>query len=130
MLKNILSSIFNSEESFNFRTVKKAILWQSEKSPFNKRGSERNSKLKLTTLISRQFYTFDFEPWELALFLLIMIPTVIWSAVPASNDVLRTPSTTPLVADAGWAAYYGVALIPILGFTACQVRYAAGNFLR
>ncbi|MDE7140057.1 MAG: hypothetical protein K2O09_04805 [Treponemataceae bacterium] len=84
----------------------------------------------MPTLISRQFYTFDFEPWELALSLLIMIPTVIWSAVPASNDVLRTPSTTPLVADAGWAAYYGVALIPILGFTACQVRYAAGNFLR
>lgn len=146
-------------------------------------------------------YTFGFEPWGLALFLLIMIPTVIWSAIPAPNDVLRTPSATPridaigsvfqalmiaalcfvrnrerapfratplvacavlccLLYGAGWAAYYGgaanaavilgltvppcmaflfffaldrkngIALVPILGFTACHVIYAAVNFLR
>ena len=39
-------------------------------------------------------YAFGFEPWGLALFLLIMIPTVIWSAVPAPNDVLRASSLT------------------------------------
>lgn len=144
--------------------------------------------------------TFGFEPWGLALFLLVMIPTVIWSAVPVPNDVLRTPSTTPrtdiigsvfqavmvaavcfvrnrertpfratplaaitvlcvLLYGAGWAAYYGgaanaavivgltvppclaflffaldrknnVALVPVLGFTACHVICAAVNFLR
>lgn len=42
-------------------------------------------------------YTFGFEPWGLALFLLIMIPTAIWSAVPAPNDILRTPSATPRI---------------------------------
>lgn len=145
-------------------------------------------------------YTFGFEPWGLALFLLIMIPTAIWSAIPAPNDVPRTPSATPridaigsvfqalmiatvcfvknrerapfratplvacaalccLLYGAGWAAYYcgatnavvilgltvppcmasfffaldrknGIALVPILGFTACHVIYAAVNFLR
>lgn len=128
-----------------------------------------------------------------------MIPTAIWSAVPAPNDVFRTPSATPridaigsvfqvlmiaavcfvrnrerapfratplvacaalcaLLYGAGWTAYYGgaanaavilgltvpscmvffffaldrknkVALVPILGFTACHVIYAAVNFL-
>ena len=145
-------------------------------------------------------YTFGFEPWGLALFLLIMIPTAIWSAIPAANDILRTPSVTPcidaigsvfqvlmivavclvrnreralfratplvagavlccLLYGASWAAYYcgmanaavivgltvppcmaslffaldrknGIALVPILGFTAFHVIYAAGNFLR
>ena len=42
-------------------------------------------------------YAFGFEPWGLALFLLIMSPTVIWSAVPAPNDVLRASSLTPRI---------------------------------
>lgn len=145
-------------------------------------------------------YAFGFEPWGLALFLLIMIPTVIWSAVPAPNDMLRASSLTPridaigsvfqvlmiaavclvknkeraafratplvagavlccLLYGASWAAYYcgmanaavivgltvppcmaflffaldrknGIALVPILGFTACHVIYAAVNFMQ
>lgn len=43
-------------------------------------------------------YRFGFDPWGLVLFLLVMQPTVIWLAVPAPNDVLRTESVTP-VAD-------------------------------
>lgn len=42
-------------------------------------------------------YAFGFEPWGCALFLLIMIPTVIWSAIPVSNDVLRASSLTPRI---------------------------------
>ena len=145
-------------------------------------------------------YAFGFEPWGLALFLLIMITTVIWSAVPAPNDVLRASSLTPridaiglvfqvlmiaaiclvknkerapfratplvvcmalccLLYGASWTAYYcgmanaavivgltvppcmaflffaldrknGIALIPILGFTACHVIYATVNFMQ
>lgn len=42
-------------------------------------------------------YTLGFEPWGCALFLLVMMPTVIWSAVPAPNDVLRATSVTPRI---------------------------------
>ncbi len=48
-------------------------------------------------------YTLGFEPWGLALFLLIMIPAVIWAAVPAPNDVLRMPSVTPRIGAIGSA---------------------------
>lgn len=37
---------------------------------------------------------FDF--WGLALFLLIMLPNLLWFAFPAPNDVLRSESVTPL----------------------------------
>ncbi len=144
-------------------------------------------------------YTLGFEPWGLALFLLIMIPAAIWAAVPAPNDVLRMPSATPrigaigsafqalmvaaacfvrnrgraafratplvicaalccLLYGASWAAYYGgaanaaviagltvppcmaflffaldrkngVALVLVLGFTACHIVYAIVNFM-
>ena len=43
-------------------------------------------------------YRFGFDPWGLVLFLFVMLPTFIWLAVPAPNDVLRTESVTP-VAD-------------------------------
>jgi len=42
-------------------------------------------------------YRFGFDPWGLVLFLFVMLPTFIWFAVPAPNDVLRTESVTPVV---------------------------------
>ena len=39
-------------------------------------------------------YRIAFEPWGLLLFLLTMVPNLIWSAVPAPNDVLRGASST------------------------------------
>lgn len=43
-------------------------------------------------------YKMGFDIHGLLIFLIIMIPTFIWSAVPASNDILRAESTTK-VAD-------------------------------
>ena len=40
---------------------------------------------------------FGFDPWGLGLFLLIMVPNLVWSAYPAPNDVLRARSVTPLL---------------------------------
>ncbi|MBO6032889.1 MAG: hypothetical protein J6Q22_15740 [Prevotella sp.] len=42
-------------------------------------------------------YRWGFDVWGLGLFLLMMIPTMVWSMVPAPNDVLRTESVTPVV---------------------------------
>lgn len=33
---------------------------------------------------------FQFEPWGLGLFLLVMLPNFIWFAVPAPDDILRS----------------------------------------
>ncbi|MCM1171582.1 MAG: hypothetical protein NC393_05570 [Clostridium sp.] len=41
-------------------------------------------------------YKLGFDIWGLVLFLIIMIPTFIWSAVPAPNDVLRVSSITKI----------------------------------
>lgn len=43
-------------------------------------------------------YKMGFDIHGLLIFLIIMIPTFIWSVVPASNDILRVESTTK-VAD-------------------------------
>ena len=42
-------------------------------------------------------YKLSFDPWGLALFLVIMLPNFVWFALPAPNDVLRSESVTPLV---------------------------------
>ena len=42
-------------------------------------------------------YTFGFDVWALILFLAVMLPTFVWSAVPAPNDILRNESVTPLI---------------------------------
>lgn len=44
-------------------------------------------------------YKLGFDPWGLALFLIVMLPNFVWLALPAPNDVLRSESVTPL-ADA------------------------------
>lgn len=41
-------------------------------------------------------YLFKFDVWALLLFVLIMVPNVVWSLVPAPNDVLRVDSITPV----------------------------------
>lgn len=42
-------------------------------------------------------YKISFDPWGLLLFLLIMIPNLIWFVVPAPNDILRGESATGLL---------------------------------
>lgn len=42
-------------------------------------------------------YRFGFDPWGLALFLLVMLPNLLWLAVPAPHDILRRESVTPLL---------------------------------
>lgn len=49
--------------------------------------SEMNSNLM-------RKYKISFDIWGALLFLLIMVPTFIWSAVPAPNDILRGESAT------------------------------------
>lgn len=55
-------------------------------------------------------YKFGFDIWGLVIFLIVMIPTFIWSAVPAPNDILREESITPI--------------IDVIG-SVCQVLFAA-----
>ena len=42
-------------------------------------------------------YRFGFDIAGLILFLLLMLPNIIWFAIPAPNDVLRVESATPIV---------------------------------
>lgn len=42
-------------------------------------------------------YKIGFDIWGLVLFLIIMIPNLIWFAVPAPNDILRTESKTEII---------------------------------
>lgn len=46
---------------------------------------------------NRKNYKLGFDPWAPGLFLLIMLPNFAWFAFPASNDVLRNESITPMV---------------------------------
>ena len=39
-------------------------------------------------------YKMGFDIWALVLFVVIMIPNIIWFAIPAPNDILRTESIT------------------------------------
>ena len=41
-------------------------------------------------------YKIGFDIWGLALFLVIMIPNIIWFGVPAPNDILRRESVTQI----------------------------------
>ncbi len=46
-------------------------------------------------------YKIGFDIWGLLLFLIIMIPNIIWFAVPAPNDILRVNSITKAVDTVG-----------------------------
>lgn len=50
---------------------------------------------------NRSSYKLGFDLWGLALFLLIMLPNFLWSAVPAPRDILRRESVTPLIDTTG-----------------------------
>ena len=41
-------------------------------------------------------YKMGFDIWALVLFVVIMIPNIIWFAIPAPNDILRTESITKI----------------------------------
>lgn len=58
-------------------------------------------------------YKMSFDIWALVVFLIIMIPNFIWSAVPAPDDILRTESTTKVIDAIG--SIFQVLLI----FTLC-----------
>ena len=46
-------------------------------------------------------YRVGFDVWGLIVFLLVMLPTLIWSAFPAPNDILRAESVTGAVDTVG-----------------------------
>ncbi|MBO5424345.1 MAG: hypothetical protein J6A25_02405 [Lachnospiraceae bacterium] len=46
-------------------------------------------------------YKMGFDIWALVVFLIIMIPNFIWSAVPAPDDILRTESATKVIDTIG-----------------------------
>jgi len=48
-------------------------------------------------MLTLKDHKIGFDPWGLALFVVIMLPNFVWSAFPAPNDILRAASTTPLV---------------------------------
>ena len=87
-------------------------------------------------------YRLSFDPWGLLVFLLIMLPNFIWFAVPATNDVLRQESVTPVLDTVASvcqvlfvAALCGIvnrererlSLTPLVwGCLACGLLYALG----
>ena len=46
-------------------------------------------------------YTMGFEGWALVLFAAVMLPNILWSFLPAPNDILRAESVTPLTDGIG-----------------------------
>ena len=46
-------------------------------------------------------YQLGFDLWAMLLFLATMIPTFIWYAIPAPNDILRADSATPIIDTVG-----------------------------
>ncbi len=91
---------------------------------------------------SRKNYRLGFDPWGLGLFLLIMLPNIVWFAVPAPNDILRAESVTPAVDTAAqvFQIILAAALCAVVntarnnstkrgywaGTAACVVLYFAG----
>ena len=85
-------------------------------------------------------YRFGLDPWGLVLFLVTMIPTFIWLAVPVPNDILRAESITPTVDAIGFVLQMlFVAIIClvvrkdrtrnsilIIATTACVILYFVG----
>lgn len=57
-------------------------------------------------------FKLTFDIFGFLLFVLLMIPTVVWSVVPALKDILRTESSTPLI-DTAAAAVQVLAIIAI-----------------
>ncbi|MBQ6569859.1 MAG: hypothetical protein IJL87_06355 [Clostridia bacterium] len=59
-------------------------------------------------------YAFEFDFWALVLFFAVMLPSFIWFAFPAPDDVLREKSQTPVLDMAG--SIFQVAFVAALCF--------------
>lgn len=69
----------------------------------------------------RKKYRFGFDVWSIVLFLIIMIPTFIWSAIPSPNDILRTESITkPLDALASLCQILMIVILCFLKNMECK----------
>ena len=61
-------------------------------------------------------YKMGFDIWGLVVFLIIMIPNFIWSAVPAPDDILRTESVTKVIDAIGSVAQV------VMIFSLCAIK--------
>lgn len=64
---------------------------------------------------------FQFEPWGLGLFLLVMLPNFIWFAVPAPDDILRSGG-----AETAWDTAASVLQV-LLAVSLCVLRNPAAK---
>lgn len=78
----------------------------------------------LNPLNSLKQYKFGFDIFGLLLFLTVMIPNLIWFAVPAPHDILRNESITPVIDTVG--SVFQVLFICAL----CVLIYRERNKLR
>lgn len=72
-------------------------------------------------------YKFGFDIWGLLLFVVIMLPNVIWFLVPAPSDILRNSSVTPVI-DTVASAFQMimVAAICVLQNSTCEKPMGGG----
>ena len=73
-------------------------------------------------MIFRQ-YRLGFDIWGLIVFLAMMLPTVVWYAVPAPVDVLRAESRTPVVDMAG-----SILQVLSIACLCCLINKGRGKF--
>ena len=66
-----------------------------------------------------------FDPYGPAVFLLIMLPNVLWLLWPAPRDILRGASATPIL-DGAASAFQAVMVAAILLYFAAWTFYYAG----
>lgn len=59
--------------------------------------ADKEIKKPQPSVIKTYDYKFTFNPSALLLFALVMLPNIIWFLIPASNDILRNPSDTPIL---------------------------------
>lgn len=71
----------------------------------------------------RETYLFGIDFWGVGLFLLIMLPNLLWFGVPAPNDVLRKESVTP-----AWDAAASVFQVLMVVFLCFLKNRNAGKF--
>lgn len=57
-------------------------------------------------------FRMGFDKWAAVLFALVMLPNILWAAMPMPNDVLRMPSQTPVLD--GVASFAQVVMIAAL----------------
>lgn len=61
-------------------------------------------------------YKIGFDIWGSILFLAVMLPNLVWFAIPAANDVLRDASVTPVL-DAIGSVFQAAAIASL-----CVIR--------